>query len=315
MRAMLRGFAVAAATVLVAAATAVLPTAPAHAALCGGSGVNVIASFGALGGGTQTGCAASGGGSSAWQISVAAGFPLEQPQRQPGFVCRVRGLPTKADEPCVNTPPADAYWGLFWSDGKSATWHYSTLGAAALKVPEGGSVGWAWQDGGARDLPAMAPPVAAKEPAPAPATKPAPKPKPKPKRGPRTPAPAPATQGGSTTGAEPAPSEAAAPTAASDPEPKARADRRKARAGRPKTASTPGATPTDPAAADEPAETDEAAETDEPLAVDDDTALTAGDGPADPGGLPWWVPVGLVVVLGAGAVIAVRRRGVGSSTQ
>src|SRR5690606_38253084 len=78
MRAMLRGFAVAAATVLVAAATAVLPTAPAHAALCGGSGVNVIASFGALGGGTQTGCAASGGGSSAWQISVAAGFPLEQ---------------------------------------------------------------------------------------------------------------------------------------------------------------------------------------------------------------------------------------------
>ena len=32
-----------------------------------------------------------------------------------GYVCRVSGKP--ADDPCVNTPPADAYWGLFWSDG------------------------------------------------------------------------------------------------------------------------------------------------------------------------------------------------------
>ncbi len=37
-----------------------------------------------------------------------------------------------ADDPCVNTPPADAYWGLWWSDGTTGKWTYSSLGAASL---------------------------------------------------------------------------------------------------------------------------------------------------------------------------------------
>ncbi len=308
MRSM-RAFGAAAATLLVAAAVAVLPASPAQAALCSGSGTNVVVSFGAIGGGTQTGC---GTGDTASQVSTSAGFPLSYAARQPGFVCRVKGVPTS--DPCVNTSPADAYWGLFWSDGKSGSWNYSTLGAGALKVPDGGSVGWAWQDGGARDLPAMAPPVVAKEPAPAPQNKPKPQPPaaPKPSR-PAEPDPSPAPAPRSD-GAGRAPTDEAAPTVAAGQE-QDKADRAQQRAQKQAqgqaqkeaASAAPSATPT---ASTAPLAEESTGATPD---VDDDTVPTASSGDADsPGGLPWWVPVGLVVVLGAGAAVAVRRRQVGA---
>lgn len=298
VRAALRTGAAAVATSLVATALALVGAPPAAAALCsGGDGVGVVVSYGALGGGTRTGC---GSGDTAAAATTSAGFALEYAARQPGFVCRVTGVPQS--DPCVHTSPTDAYWGLFWTDGTSGTWHYATLGAGALKVPAGGAVGWAWQDGGDRDYPAVAAPVAQQEPAAKPKSKPTRTSEPKPRRAPRTtrqpkaettPTPTPTTQRPS---AAPTPTD---PDAASGPK------QRKQRKQR-KQQPTASASPTASAGA----EAGTGSETAAPMRATEPAARTTDDG--GPSGLPWWVPGGLLLALVAGAGIAVRRRGTGS---
>ena len=137
--------------------TAVLPAAGAATCTSGG-GVSVVVDYRELGGAVLTACAADGGGKSATTIVGSVGVSLDYAQRQPGFVCRVNGVP--ASDPCVNTSPPDAYWGLWWSDGKSGSWTYSSYSSGALTVPAGGSVGWAWKQGsGNAAPPSVAPPV------------------------------------------------------------------------------------------------------------------------------------------------------------
>lgn len=143
---------------LASVAGVALTAAPASAASCSSaSGVSVVVDFttapGATGG-VQSVCVPNGGGTPADEVITAAGFPLTWPSRQPGFICRVKGVP--ASDPCVNTPPDDAYWGLFWSDGKNGAWTYSEFGVTALEVPDGGYIGLAWQSG-TRRVPAQAP--------------------------------------------------------------------------------------------------------------------------------------------------------------
>ncbi|MEO5710899.1 MAG: hypothetical protein ABIQ59_13900 [Nocardioidaceae bacterium] len=148
-----------AAALLCAAAGVTLP-APASAAsgYCArGTGATVVVDRGSLGGGTSIGCDPAGANTSGSTVVPRAGFPLTYVARQPGFVCRVAGLPDASRESCGNTPPADAYWGLFWSDGKSGSWSYSSVGIGSLKVPAGGFVGWRFQDGGGRANPGTAP--------------------------------------------------------------------------------------------------------------------------------------------------------------
>ena len=85
----------------------------------------------------------------------AAGFALTYARNQPGFVCRVKGTPS--NDPCLNTSPANAYWGLYWSDGKSGTWKYSSTGVGSVKVASGGFLAFSWQNGGANDAPSATP--------------------------------------------------------------------------------------------------------------------------------------------------------------
>jgi hypothetical protein len=144
--------------------TALLPTAGAATCTSGG-GVSVVVDYRELGGGVTTACAADGAGKSATAIVESVGVSLTYAQRQPGFVCRVNGVPTS--DPCVTTSPADAYWGLWWSDGKSGSWTYSSYSSGSLTVPAGGSVGWAWKQGsGNAAPPGVAPPVFAASPSP-----------------------------------------------------------------------------------------------------------------------------------------------------
>ena len=161
---------VAATTVpLVAAATCVLGQSPAAAAVCtSDAGVSVVIDPGALGGSIATVCD-PGSGEVASTRFEQSGFTLTYAQRQPGFVCRVNGAP--ASDPCVNTSPVDAYWGLFWTDGNSGIWTYASLGATSLDVPDGGAVALAWQQGEARRTPGVAAPVQA-APTPTPTKKP-----------------------------------------------------------------------------------------------------------------------------------------------
>jgi hypothetical protein len=172
-----RGLAGAAAT-LAATLVALGLTAPASVAAGGrcapGTGVTVVVDYGALGGGVVIACVPDGGGKSAAEVVTDAGFDLAYVSSQPGFVCRIDGRPGEADEDCGDTPPADAYWGLFWSDADPATWAYSSEGAGSLDVPAGGSIGWRFQDGGDREDPGAPPTGKAKTPSPQPTKSPQP---------------------------------------------------------------------------------------------------------------------------------------------
>jgi hypothetical protein len=62
-----------------------------------------------------------------------------------GFVCRIgyagfrhgTQYPTSAQQACVNTPPADAYW-TYWTVGPGQrTWSYSQVGAMSYHPPPG----------------------------------------------------------------------------------------------------------------------------------------------------------------------------------
>jgi hypothetical protein len=160
------------AAVVLTAATTALPVAPAHAAACtSADGVTVVVDYHELGGGVGQVCDAGGAGKRAAAQFADAGFALTRVQRQPGFVCRVQGKP--ASDPCVNTPPADAYWGRWWSDGKSGGWTYATQGVDSLTVPKGGSVALSWNGSASKSAPGVAP---AKHTSPSPSPTPTPNP-------------------------------------------------------------------------------------------------------------------------------------------
>jgi hypothetical protein len=262
--------------VVLAVAGAGLVPAPATAAgLCSGSGVSVVVDYGALGGGIRTGCDATGNRNAA-KAFADTGHPLTYAQRQPGFVCRVDGAP--ASDPCVDTAPADAYWGLYWSDGTSG-WKYSTLGVGSLTVPAGGSVAFSWQDGGTADPPGARP----APPAPSPVSTPRP-----------TRAPTTAKPGSSSHAGAVKPSAAVTPTATGS-----------ATASASPSPSTGGSSAQ--AASPSGSATATATSTATPLA-----AAPAGarlDDPAPDGGLPWWLPAGLLLGLGGvGAAVWRARR-------
>jgi len=258
---------------------ALVPPLPATAAACSGvSGVTVVVEFNGLGGGVDQDCAAEGGGHTADRLLKETGHALAYVQRFPGFVCRVDGLP--ADDPCVNTPPADAYWGLWWSDGKTGKWTYSSLGAGSLTVPAGGYLAMVW-DGSAGQV--------APDSDPAPHATPSPSPTPTKKASP-TAKPTPATPTPSPTPATSAPTPTLSPTKAPKPTPT------KSRSATP----TPSATD---APTDEP--TDRATEAGGPLEPPPSDPPTTTDD-----GLPGWMPPLLVAALlvAAGTVAVVRRR-------
>ena len=130
--------------------------AAAQAATCSTShGVTVVVDFHQLGGGVETACDAGGAGRAAVTQLTDVGHQLTYVQRQPGFVCRVDG--PRPSDPCVNTPPSDAYWSLWWSDGRSGTWTYSSAGVGALQVPDGGYVALSWQGSDGKAAPRVTP--------------------------------------------------------------------------------------------------------------------------------------------------------------
>ncbi|MEU7500921.1 hypothetical protein AB0B52_28220 [Streptomyces griseofuscus] len=72
----------------------------------------------------------------------------------PAFICRIgysgyqrgRQYPTPAQDDCVLTPPASAYWSYWHADPGATDWTYSQLGAMLYK-PKPGSVDL-WEFGG-----------------------------------------------------------------------------------------------------------------------------------------------------------------------
>jgi len=262
--------------VILAVAGAGFVPAPANAAYCSGSGVNVVVDRGALGGGITKDCDSSGNRNAA-RAFEDTGHHLTYVASQPGFVCSVDGAPQPV---CPSTPPADAYWGLYWSDGTGG-WKYASVGATSLTIPAGGSVAFSWQNGGG-DPPGVAPA------SPVPATH---SPTPTPTQQPR-PTKKPAT-GGSTSAPK-----AGVPTASLSTS-----------AGSPTTAD-PTATPSDGASPSATAAAGESPSSDVSPPADAAGAESAGIAATDDdgGGLPWWVPVAVLVGLAGGGGTAWWRR-------
>lgn len=279
-----------AAAVLVTVAAAGLltlssPTSAGAAACSGSAGVTVVVEPGALGGGTQVDCVPEGGGRSAARLLENAGHSLTYVQRFPGFVCRIDGAP--ADSPCVNTPPADAYWGLWWSDGKSGRWTYSSLGATSLTIPAGGYVAMVWDGSSGTVRPQTDAPAHA-TPTPTPTKKP-PTEDPTPTAAPTSGPTSGPTSDGTPTSLD---TDDGTPTPTTTKKPKA--------SKTPVASETPVSTAATPESAD--GEQTEAAGP-----VDLPAANVSAD---DDGGLPVWVaPVVVLLLLGmAGAVARARRR-------
>jgi len=282
------------ATLAVAAAGVVVQP-PAEAATCSSaSGVSVVVDFHQLGGGVQTFCDAAGAGKTAWVQFGDAGHGLTDVQRQPGFVCRVDGVP--ASDPCVNTPPADAYWSLWWSDGKSGTWQYSSTGAASLKVPAGGYVALSWQQGSAKAAPGVTPTAhQSSPPAPPPTSHPS-SPSSSP---PKSPGASPNSGSTSTSGPASGPASGSTSTAGPGKHPQGT---KKSGASHPHSQQTDGASPV-------------AKGTDASVPTEAGGSLDPASSSTSDGGLPGWVAPAAVLLLfaAAGTVVAVRRRGSGGT--
>ena len=278
--------------------------APAAAAGCApGSGVTVVVDFASLDGGVRTGCDGSGAGEPASRVVPRAGFPLTYVSTEP-FVCRISGLPGASTENCADTPPADAYWAVFWSDGKKSSWTYSSSGVTSLDVPEGGSIGFRFQSGGSRTSPG-APPNPAAPPKPEP-TK-TPKPTPEPTKAPATP-----TQSATpTASASSAAAPSGSPTAAekeeraqkrADERAEDRAGKRKDRKAAAKAERRAEREAEGQATEDEQVTADGVAQEETPLAP----ASATDDGG---NGLTWVAGGAVLLLVAAAGVLARRRRG------
>jgi hypothetical protein len=296
-----RSVSILAAGTVVAAGAWVLPAGPAAAATCSSSGgVSVVVDFSKLGGGIAGTCVAGGGGDSAGSL-FEQDHDLTRVARFPGAVCKVDATP--ADMQCQNMPADDAYWGLFWSDG-SGGWVYSSEGVDSLDVPDGGSVAFAWQDGGGRDLPGIAPPQNAAQPSSPPTSS-----------GGGHSGGSGGGSGGTPDGASAVPS-SAAPTASSSTTspsagPTARPGRSQAAQPGGKTGRThdrkPGVTVSARGSSADASASASAGPSDDPSEAVPVAAEPSAD-VAD-GGLPTWVAPALIAVLfGVGGLIAVVRR-------
>mgnify|MGYP006976762659 CR=1 FL=1 len=125
----------------------------AHASACSGTfGVTVVVDFTAFGGGVQVECA-PGDPASGLEALQDAGFTVTGTKRWGlAFVCRIDGLPTPATEPCINTPPATAYWS-YWHAPSGGSWSYSSSGASSYDPAPGTVEGWSFGAGSAPSTP------------------------------------------------------------------------------------------------------------------------------------------------------------------
>lgn len=111
---------------------------------------------GGVGKGVSVDCVPDGAGRIARSLFESVGISMRDTTKFPGLVCLVDGLPSP-NPACVMAPPGNAFWGLYWSNGRDGKWIFSSIGVDGLSVPDGGSVAWAWQ-GGAKSPPSFTPP-------------------------------------------------------------------------------------------------------------------------------------------------------------
>jgi hypothetical protein len=112
------------------------------------SGVIVAVDFAPWGGNIERGCDATL--TTGYAALQAAGFTTAGDEHDgPEFICRIDDDPPPSQDPCINTPPATAYWSYWHADAGQDTWTYSTLGAASYQPLPGSVDAWTF---GSTDL-------------------------------------------------------------------------------------------------------------------------------------------------------------------
>ncbi|GAB2895931.1 hypothetical protein [Streptomyces mayteni] len=145
---------------LPAGARAAAPSLAGTAGFCpDAGGVTVVVDFRELGGGRVVRCA-PGGQADGLAALRDAGFQVNGTSRWgDSFVCRINNRPAPESEPCVDTPPASAYWS-YWHADNGGSWTYSQLGATYRTPPEGSFEGWSFsldRETGESPVPGVAP--------------------------------------------------------------------------------------------------------------------------------------------------------------
>ncbi|MFE5737064.1 hypothetical protein [Streptomyces celluloflavus] len=143
-----------------AARTALVDTTRGSAGYCkDGTGVTVVIDFQDLGGPSLVRCA-PGDQATGLTALKNAGIRITGTTRWgEAFVCRIDGLPGPESEPCIDTPPATAYWS-YWHAGDGGPWTYSQWGVTNRKPPPGSFEGWSFarnQSEDTRTAPRIAP--------------------------------------------------------------------------------------------------------------------------------------------------------------
>ncbi|NKI41983.1 hypothetical protein [Streptomyces physcomitrii] len=106
-------------------------------------GVTVVVDFQELGGTTIVRCA-PGDQATGLAALKNAGFQIAGTNRWgEGFICRIEGKPGPESEPCIDTPPASAYWS-YWHAPNGGNWTYSQWGVMNRKPPPGSFEGWSF---------------------------------------------------------------------------------------------------------------------------------------------------------------------------
>ncbi|WP_328997924.1 hypothetical protein OHA18_26075 [Kribbella sp. NBC_00709] len=114
------------------------------------NGVTVVVDYQGLGFATEIRCA-PGDQATGLAALENAGFVVTGTDRWgKAFICRINGQPTPATEPCVNTPPASAYWS-YWHSPNGGSWTYSQFGATGRKPPLGSFEGWSFSQNAGPD--------------------------------------------------------------------------------------------------------------------------------------------------------------------
>ncbi|MFJ4007317.1 hypothetical protein ACIPWL_28210 [Streptomyces sp. NPDC090023] len=114
-------------------------------------GAIVAVDFAPWGGSVVRGCDANP--TTGYNLLHNGGFTTAGTQHDgPAFICRIGNpafntgtqYPTPAQDACVRTPPASAYWSYWIAPAGQTTWTYSPLGAMGDKPKAGEVEAWVY---------------------------------------------------------------------------------------------------------------------------------------------------------------------------
>ena len=110
----------------------------------GKTGVTVAVDLSAFGKGVKVRCA-PGNPATGVAALQQAGFTVAGTKTAGlGFICRINGFPTAAQQACIGTPPVTAYWSYYHALAGATKWTYSSVGAVSYHPPQGSIDAWAF---------------------------------------------------------------------------------------------------------------------------------------------------------------------------